>query len=102
MDLTIHRQTDHKVIPRTKNRIFQEITKDPRVISKDLKVSPTLAVVSVHEFTINQTLNNSVYEMVVGRKPLFMQKDIAHCLKFPKDWIQKASEKMVCGLKRQK
>ncbi|MBN3314585.1 XRCC4 protein, partial [Atractosteus spatula] len=46
-----------KITPRARRIIFREITKNPRVMSKDLQASLALANVSVHESTIRQTLN---------------------------------------------
>ena len=38
--------------------IVCQVGKEPRVLSKKLKASLTLATVNVHEFTIRKTLNN--------------------------------------------
>ena len=46
-----------KITPRARRIIFQEVTKNPRVISQGLQAPLALANVSVNESTIRQTLN---------------------------------------------
>ena len=60
-----------KITPRPKRTIIQEVTKNPRVTSKDLQAFLALANVCVHESTIRKTLNkNGVHGRLARRKPL--------------------------------
>uniref|UniRef100_A0A8C4TBF5 Transposase n=1 Tax=Erpetoichthys calabaricus TaxID=27687 RepID=A0A8C4TBF5_ERPCA len=66
-----------KITPRARCVIVGEVTKDPRVTSKQLKASLTLANVHVHESTIRRTLNNNgVHGRVARRKPLLSKKTL--------------------------
>ena len=79
-----------KITPRARRVIVGEVTKDPRVTSKQLKASLTLANVNVHESTIRRTLNNNgVHGRVARRKPLLSKKNIAAHLQFAKDHVDK-------------
>uniref|UniRef100_A0A8C4NIR9 Transposase n=1 Tax=Eptatretus burgeri TaxID=7764 RepID=A0A8C4NIR9_EPTBU len=77
-----------KITPRARLIIIQEITKNPRIMSKDLQASLELGNVSVHESTIKKTRNkNGVHGKIARRKPLHSKKNIAPCLKFAKDHL---------------
>ena len=74
-----------------------EVTKEPRVTSKQTKASLTLANVNVHEFTIRRTLNNNgVNYSITRRKPLLSKKNIAVHLQFANDYVEKSFGKMFC------
>ena len=74
-----------KITPRARRIIFQEVTKNPRVTSKDLQASLALANVSVNESTVRQTLNkHGVHGRIARRKPLLSKKNIAARLMFAK------------------
>jgi len=76
-----------RITPRARRTIIQEVTKNPRVASKDLQASLALTV-SVHEFTIRKTLNkNGVHGRIARRKPLRSKNNIAAHLKFVKDHL---------------
>ena len=76
-----------KITPRARRTIIQEVTKNSRVTSKDLKAALTLAV-GVHEATIRKRLNkNGVHGRIARRKPLLSTKNIATYLKFAKDHL---------------
>ncbi|XP_075444851.1 uncharacterized protein LOC142488342 isoform X3 [Ascaphus truei] len=74
-----------KISPRTNQQIIQEVTKNPRVTSKDLQATLALANVSVHDSTIRKRLNNGGW--IARRKPLLSKKNIAARLKFAKEHI---------------
>ncbi len=77
-----------KISPRTNRKIIKEVTKNPRVTSKDLQATLALANVSVHDSTIRKRLNkNGVHGRIARRKPLLSKKNIAACLKFAKEHI---------------
>ncbi|MBN3293577.1 TCB1 transposase, partial [Polypterus senegalus] len=79
-----------KITPRARHVIVGEVTKDPRVTSKQLKASLTLANVHVHESTIRRTMNNNgVHGRVARRKPLLSKKNITARLQFAKDYVDK-------------
>uniref|UniRef100_A0AAR2LFJ0 Transposase Tc1-like domain-containing protein n=1 Tax=Pygocentrus nattereri TaxID=42514 RepID=A0AAR2LFJ0_PYGNA len=79
-----------KNTPRARRVIVGEVTKDPRVTSKQLKASLTLANVNVHESTIRRTLNNNgVHGRVARRKPLLSKKNNAARLQFATDHVDK-------------
>ena len=77
-----------KISPRTNRKIIKEVTKNPRVTSKDLQATLALANVSVHDSTIRKRLNkNGVHGRIARRKPLLSKKNIAARLKFTKEHI---------------
>ena len=76
-----------KITPRARRTIIQ-VTKNPRVMSKDLQASLALANVSVHKSTIRKTLNkNGVDRRMARRNPLLSKKNIATRLKFAKEHL---------------
>uniref|UniRef100_A0A8B9H1S2 Transposase Tc1-like domain-containing protein n=1 Tax=Astyanax mexicanus TaxID=7994 RepID=A0A8B9H1S2_ASTMX len=66
--------------------ILLEVTKNPRVTSKQLKASVILA--NVNESTTRRTLNKSGVHIRVARGKL-SKKKIAACLNFAKDHMDK-------------
>ncbi|XP_075466503.1 centromere protein U isoform X5 [Ascaphus truei] len=72
-----------KISPRTNQQINQEVTKNPRVTSKDLQATIALTNVSVHDTTIRKRPNkNGVHGRIARRKSLLSKKNIAGRLKF--------------------
>lgn len=72
--------------PRARHVIFQEVTKNPRVMPKKLKVSLAMVNVLVHKPTITKALNNNgVHVRIARRKPLLSKRNIATHLQNEKE-----------------
>ena len=76
-----------KIIPRARRIIFQEVTKNPRVTSKDLQVSLALTNVSVNESTIRQTLNKHGVHGRIARRNQHLPRST--CMDVPFGVLQK-------------
>uniref|UniRef100_A0A3B4TNE5 Uncharacterized protein n=1 Tax=Seriola dumerili TaxID=41447 RepID=A0A3B4TNE5_SERDU len=77
-----------RMTPRPQRRLINEVKKQPRMTTKDLKASLELANIAVHESTIRKTLNKQgIYGRTPRRKPLLTKKNIAARLKFVKEHI---------------
>lgn len=72
--------------PRARHVIFQDVTKNPRVMPKKLKASLAMVNVLVHKPTITIALNNNgVHVKIARRKPLLSKRNIATHLQNEKE-----------------
>ncbi len=79
-----------KITPKARCVIVCEAAMDPRVTSNQLKAILTLPNVNIHESTIRKRLSNHrVNGKVARRKPLLSKNNIAACLQFAKDHLDK-------------
>ena len=77
-----------KITPRARHVIVQEVTRDPRVMSRKLKDSLAVATVNVYESTIRGTFDiNDVHGRVARSKPLLSKKNTAVRPLFAKDRV---------------
>lgn len=74
-----------KMTPRAWPRLTAEVTKDPKITSKQLQASLASVNVNVHDSTIRKTLGkNGIHGRVPRRKPLLSKKNIKARLTFAK------------------
>ncbi len=78
------------ITPKARCVTVCEVAMDPRVTSNQLKAILTLPNVNIHESTIRKRLSNHrVNGKVARRKPLLSKNNIAACLQFAKDHLDK-------------
>ncbi|MBN3278438.1 KPRB protein, partial [Polyodon spathula] len=65
-----------KISPRTNRKIIKEVTKNPRVISKDLQATLALAIVSVHDYQ-KKTEEEDVYDSTTEPRAELYQPSVA-------------------------
>lgn len=86
-----------KITPKARCVIICEVAKDPRVTSNQLKAILTLVNVNIHESTIRKRLSNHrVNSKFAMRKPLLSKNNIAACLPFAKDHLDKTRVDKLC------
>jgi len=82
-----------KISPRTAVKLVRDVSKDPKLTSKDLQASLAAADVDVHASTIRKKLNSfGINGRSARRKPLLSKKNIAARLKFAMDHLDETDD----------
>lgn len=80
-----------KISPRTQRKIIQEVTKKPKITSKELQASLASAKVKVHDSTIRRRLGKIRKGEMVSKRKTMPKKNMHACVLF-KNNLQEDSQ----------